>query len=153
MIKKLTLACVTAGLLVATAALPSSASAIPCAEGEDATCEWDIAKPADEPLGGMPCVATSRSEVCFEIEGDEIWVQDQERDGRSAIAFWATDGPRSGYCRNRSKFGNWAYCNKNFPEKTDVTLLAGTYNKSGPGPNDHIYDEFSEELTVLNSPD
>jgi hypothetical protein len=142
-IKKLGLACVTSGLLVAAAALPSTASA------QD--YEWDKATPGDPP-SGMECVGTSRSEVCFETEGDEIWVQDEKRDGRSALAAWAVDG-RFGYCRNWSGYSSWAVCNKNFPEYTDVEFLAGTYNKSGPGPDDHIYWYWSPTESAWNTPD
>jgi hypothetical protein len=122
-----TLACVTGGLLAVVAAVPPAASAY----------EWDIAKRGNPP-GGMPCAKTSRSKVCFQTKGDKIWVLDRKRDGRSALGAWGVDG-RFGYCRNRSKYGNWARCNKDFPEYTDVKFLAGTYNKSGPGPDDHIY--------------
>jgi hypothetical protein len=131
-IKKRTVALVTFGLLVAAAAVPSAASAY----------EWDIAKRGNPP-SGMPCVDTSRAQVCFQSYGDKVWVQDEKRDGRSALGQWDVDG-RYGFCRNRSKYDNWARCNKNFPEGVTVKFAAGTYNKSGPGPNDHIYyDEFS----------
>jgi hypothetical protein len=78
--------------------------------------EWDIAKPGNPP-SGMPCAKATGVIVCFESEGEEIWVKDTDSDEMSAVAKWrAPNANREGYCRNKSKVGTWAYCDKSFLE-------------------------------------
>ena len=108
-----------AALLAAMAAVPASADAY----------EWNIAQAGSYP-GGLRCVSTTGSRVCFEGEGDKIWVKDTKRDHYSALAKWRVPlERREGYCRNRLTAGYWGYCNKDFSEWASFHFWAARYDR------------------------
>jgi hypothetical protein len=68
--------------------------------------------------------------VCFEREGDKIWVKDRSSNSQSAIAKWRFPWTaREGYCRNRLGAPNWGVCNKDFDEGFEFYWWAANYNR------------------------
>ena len=81
--------------------------------------------------------------VCYEgyntLAGYQngFWVKDEHRDGYSAVASWsipAAQGrpnPASGYCRNRSGDGTWAWCTLFISGQGRIGFGAGVYDGNG----------------------
>lgn len=71
--------------------------------------------PASAHTGGPPYLSTCVPsdgivESCFESEGDDFWVRDNEADGKSAAVKWRTDYGRTGKCINSHGSGTWHEC-------------------------------------------
>ncbi len=64
------------------------------------------------PPGGEPLVCATDNYVksCFEQNGDDFWVYDAEKDGRSAYISFTTSRGGSGSCRNSHGYGTWHEC-------------------------------------------
>ena len=91
--------------------------------------EWDNAVSATPNLSNMSdCISTTGSEVCFQPDGDKIWVKDTSSDGFSAVARWYTDYGRWGTCRNALSAGSWGVCNKDFKENQAIYWRASRYD-------------------------
>ncbi|MDT9686649.1 hypothetical protein RND61_31985 [Streptomyces sp. TRM76323] len=117
------------------------------ATAEDAVAdapEWTVAQGADQgeattgtqtPMASssLPpdswCVATYGSKVCFQHDGDVIWVLDTASDGMSAIGGVYTDyGRAPEACRNKSGYNRWVKCDKDYAESGNVRLRALRYD-------------------------
>jgi hypothetical protein len=90
------------------------------------------------PPEGTPCKSLSDNidaRVCFQKNGDRLWVDDLSADGYSAMMYWENllqrpDGywqlHRYGRCYNRLGAGNgWALCDKDFWEDSSLNALGG----------------------------
>ena len=87
------------------------------------TYSWPEDRPCDP--NGMEAV------VAVKLVGDYVYVYDDCKDGRSAIA--AITGHEDGhfhkrYCRNLHGKGTWARCNFDWPEGSAKNLIGGSYN-------------------------
>jgi hypothetical protein len=114
----------------------------------------DIADAAEFPgRDGMSCTDNRSSpkgksaEVCYEPGADRFWVYDAKRDGNSAVALWhlPTEIPTvsaSGYCRNRSKFRSWAFCQYEFPGQGRIEFGAGIYDGNSGKTEKAFPDRF-----------
>jgi hypothetical protein len=90
---------------------------------------------------GMACAShhmdgRMTAKVCWDIEDDNLWVRDDERDGYSAVASWSipNDNPvfsASGYCRNKSGNGTWRYCHVANGDNGLIVFGAGVYDGNG----------------------
>lgn len=77
--------------------------------------------------------------VCFKTTGDQVWVQDRESDGASAVGRITTpSGQYNYYCKNSAGAGTWRYCNRNLPEGGPIGYRG--YTKDGSGPYLHETD-------------
>lgn len=72
---------------------------------------------ADSHVGGPPsgepktCTGSDNYvKSCFEINGDDFWVYDDDRDFRSAVIFYETARGGTGECRNAHGIGKWHEC-------------------------------------------
>ncbi|MFJ8694255.1 hypothetical protein [Streptomyces roseolilacinus] len=75
------------------------------------------------------CVATYGSKVCFQHDGDVIWVLDTASDGMSAIGGVYTNyGRAPEACRNKSGYNRWVKCDKDYAESGSVRLRALRYD-------------------------
>ncbi|URM88781.1 hypothetical protein LUW75_00700 [Streptomyces sp. MRC013] len=75
------------------------------------------------------CVSTYGSKVCFQHDGDVVWVLDTASDGMSAIGGVYTNygrGPEA--CRNKSGYNRWVKCDKDYDESGSVRLRALRYD-------------------------
>jgi hypothetical protein len=81
--------------------------------------------------------------LCFEQEGDDVWVKDTERDGKSALVRWRV-GSRVGECRNAHGAGTWHECTYDFEES--VTFLWDQYTYDG---DTGLYDLKSGSYSTL----
>nr|WP_301251540.1 hypothetical protein [Streptomyces somaliensis] len=75
------------------------------------------------------CVSTYGSKVCFQHDGDVVWVLDTASDGMSAIGGVYTDyGRAPEACRNKSGYNTWVKCDKDYDESGNVRLRALRYD-------------------------
>jgi hypothetical protein len=82
------------------------------------------------PPSSAPCVSTTGVKACFQASGDIWWVRDTKADDSTPAAEWAaTDYSRYGECLNKSGYGTWVICNKNYKEGLKITLFGTTYGK------------------------
>lgn len=128
-------ACILTAAPAATAAPahPGGRDAAGNSVSTAATWETDTAV-AGTPPSGLPCKSTTGVTVCFEANGDILWVKDTVSDGYAAIASWEnylrdTSGNwqfyRHGECDNKLSAGHWGYCNKDFYEDTSLNEYGG----------------------------
>lgn len=85
---------------------------------------------------GTACEGNNASndhvKVCFQPDGEWIYVRDQDSDGRSAYGQVAG---RDRHCRNPYGDGTWVRCNYSFREGTGVSFRGYTKdNGSWPNP-------------------
>lgn len=67
--------------------------------------------------------------VCFKTNGDQVWVLDREPDGASAVGYiQGPGGNYSYYCVNSLGAGNWAHCDRDFPENAYYVYRGYTKN-------------------------
>ncbi len=91
--------------------------------------------PAFDP--NTDCSSGEGTYVCFQKDGDKIWVEDTAADGVSADGRWENylwDGSnwtlyRQGACLNKLSYGHWGYCDKDFYEDTSTNH----YGSKGSG--------------------
>lgn len=69
--------------------------------------------PSGEPLF---CISEQIVISCFEQDGDDFWVYDNEPDGRSAVVLWRTSYGRADECRNSHGYGKWHECTYDMAE-------------------------------------
>jgi hypothetical protein len=77
------------------------------------------------------------SAMCFQPDGDYLYVYDGNDDGYSTAVEWKIPDPnstedRSGSCVNKLGHGNWGVCNKDFPEDKAVYIRLSVYNNGDP---------------------
>jgi hypothetical protein len=85
---------------------------------------------------GTACEGNNASndhvKVCFQPDGEWIYVRDQDSDGRSA---YGQVFGRDRHCRNPHGNGTWARCNYSFREGSGVTFRGYTKDNGGwPNP-------------------
>ena len=74
------------------------------------------------------CVSDNYVTSCFEYHGDDFWVYDGEKDGRSAVVIWWTSYGRTGTCRNKKGYGTWHECKYDMKEGETVYWDHFTYD-------------------------
>ncbi|MEY2245310.1 hypothetical protein AB8A21_20720 [Streptomyces sp. BF23-18] len=103
------------------------------------------------PSSAASCVGDiDKARVCFDPNGDKIYVYDGDADSASAVADWQNwkhwnDNSvyRSGQCVNSEGAGTWVVCNKDFYEEGLVLLTARTYDRSaGKWTGSYGYESF-----------
>lgn len=103
--------------------------------------ETDYAQPVSGPSGtknvDYRCLDLADSwgvEACYKANGDYLYVKDTKSDGYAAVAEWHILGfeGRTGSCVNKWGAGEWAVCNKDFPENRDLEVLGALYNNGNP---------------------
>lgn len=90
------------------------------------------------PPSGLACASHYMhghrdAKVCWDIQDDNFWVRDYERDGYSAVASWSIPAEIpslsvSGYCRNKSGNGTWRYCHVRNGDNGVIVFGAGVYD-------------------------
>lgn len=75
------------------------------------------------------CAATYGSKVCFQHDGDVVWVLDTAADGMSAFGgIYTNYGRAPEGCRNKSGAQQWVYCDKDYAEDGKIRLRALRYD-------------------------
>jgi hypothetical protein len=100
-----------------------------------------IGRAAGSPPSGLACASHymeghRTAKVCWDIEDDNFWVKDDERDGYSAVASWSIPAEvptlsASGYCRNKSGNGTWRKCHVRNSSNGIMVFGAGVYDGNG----------------------
>ena len=101
---------------------------------------------AGPPAGSRCSGDDNYVDVCFTQNGDDVWVKDTEKDGRSAVAVWRTRGGGSGQCRNAGGYGTWKRCDYNFAE-----CLSGGANNYIAW-NNYTYDAETRDYNFISGP-
>ncbi|MCP9956268.1 hypothetical protein [Streptomyces sudanensis] len=132
------------GAAAAVAALLLAATPAAAGDAVTDTPEWTLTPGTEEdgaatgvrtPMASssLPpdswCASTYGSKVCFQHDGDVVWVLDTAADGMSAIGGVYTDhgrGPEA--CRNKSGHNRWVKCAKDYDESGRVRLRALRYD-------------------------
>ncbi len=105
---------------VAVGAAPGVASA------EEIEIGQKVRGPADACTGND--VSNDNVRVCFRSDGEWLYVQDREADGRSAYGQIAN---RDRHCRNPYGQGTWVRCNYSFREGSPVSFRGYTRDNEG----------------------
>src|SRR5687768_14066345 len=122
----------TRNLASALALAALVAGAVPAAASAD-----EVVVTGDKVKGpGTACegnnVSNGHVKVCFQPDGEWIYVRDQDSDGRSA---YGQVSGRDRHCRNPYGDGTWARCNYSFREGSGVTFRGYTKDNGGwPNP-------------------
>lgn len=103
------------------------------------------------PSSAAGCVGSpDKAKVCFDPNGDKIYVYDGDADSASAVSDWENykhwnDNSvyRYGQCVNSEGAGTWVVCNKDFYEEGLVYMRARTYDRSaGTWTGTYGYQSF-----------
>lgn len=89
----------------------------------------------DAPPAGAVCApASAGGNVCFEKQGDKIWVKDTKKDGNyvraSWMGFWEINKEHRCHDHHGSDAG-WTVCNYNMPENDDLAFRTLVINENG----------------------
>jgi hypothetical protein len=91
------------------------------------------------------CADTSASNghvtVCYQADGDYLYVKDGDSDGRSAYGYFTWPGDRD-TCRNPYGYGTWVRCNYDLPE--GMRIMYQGYTQDNGGLFDPKHDWTSE---------
>jgi len=81
------------------------------------------------------CADTSASNshvtVCYQADGDYLYVKDGEADGRSAYGFFTWGGDGRDECRNPYGAGTWVRCNYDLVENQRIMYQGYTKDNEG----------------------
>ena len=113
-----------------------------------ATASADIIVAGEKVSGpGSACDGNNASnehvKVCFQPDGEWLYVRDSAADGRSA--FGQISG-RDRVCRNSHGSGTWARCNYSFREGSAVTFRG--YTRDGEGIVNWMRDETAWNMDL-----
>ncbi|WBQ05195.1 hypothetical protein [Kribbella sp. CA-293567] len=91
---------------------------------------WSVGTKVSGPGGACnyAFVANNAVKVCFEPDGELLYVYDGKSDGRSAIG--EVSFSHKG-CRNKWGKGTWARCNYSWPEGKKAFIIGGTRDFEG----------------------
>ncbi|MFI6642686.1 hypothetical protein [Streptomyces sp. NPDC050504] len=107
----------------ASAGGPAAASAAGVATGTASTLSAAAVPPDSW------CANAYGSKVCFQHDGDVVWVLDTVSDGMSAVGGVYTNyGRAPEACRNKAGAKQWVYCDKDYAEDGKVRLRALRYD-------------------------
>lgn len=128
MIRTIVVSIASIGLVAVTA---SPAAAVPMHNGvktSNPPMTGDWSPTAQDRQHWKACSGPSAT-VVIRRDGDLVYVQDNCKDGASAIAHWRIlEGPDKGrvvMCRNSHGVGTWARCNEDWAEGNYLMTLAG----------------------------
>jgi hypothetical protein len=68
--------------------------------------------------------------VCYQANGDYLYVKDGEADGKSAYGYFTWPGDKD-HCRNSYGAGTWVRCNYDLPE--DMRIMYEGYTQDNEG--------------------
>lgn len=86
------------------------------------------------PDSGSTCGDFLGMAVCFQPNGDKLFVKDRSADGYAAVADWQSSDGRTGACVDKlgASGTTWTVCDKDFPEKGTLKVRPARYDSGDP---------------------
>lgn len=110
---------------VASVVFAAMAFAYPVtAAAADPEFNFAVADPEGPPPAPQStCKSSPAAKVCFEPDGDKIWLKNTKAGSTSTYTDWSILGGRYGQCGSKVAVGKWAVCDKDFPENEAIQFI------------------------------